>query len=69
MSHDRYGDTEYNRVPEKYNHMFSVVDGGKKAAGHKMRKFRQLCDTDDDEDDEESHQQTLKILARKRNTR
>ena len=40
MSNNRYDNTEYNKVPKEYNPMFSVMDGEKKATGHKGRKFR-----------------------------
>ena len=56
MSHDRYGDTEDNRVPEKYNPMFSLIDGKNKGAEHKKRILRKLCDTDNEDDAEENHQ-------------
>ena len=54
MSHDRFDDTAYNR--EKYKPMLSVIDGKNKGVGHKRRRLRKSCETDDEEDAEENHE-------------
>ena len=56
----------YSKVPDSYNAMFPVADGGEIKRGNMTRDNRTLCDSTDEESEETSHQQALAMQLRKR---
>jgi len=62
----KYDDMIYSKVPDSYNAMFPVADGGEIKRGNMTRDNRTLCDSTDEENEETSHQQALAMQLRKR---